>query len=120
MEKEWVVAMQNFERARIGLMVFLILFSAGLAFAHITPQEAQQAKALIDSKTPCSELSGEQLELLGEYYMEQAHPGEAHEAMHSMMGLQEGSVEEEQFHVNMARNSYCGNGTSSSMMDPRI
>jgi len=31
-----------------------------------------------------------------------------HEIMHQMMGLKEGSEDEEQFHINMAKAIYCG------------
>src|SRR3990167_8469580 len=85
----------------------LVVFVTGLVSA-ITPQEIDEAKNLIDSKVDCKSLSDSQLEILGEYYMEQMHPGEAHELMHKMMGLQEGSDTERQFHINMARTMYCG------------
>jgi hypothetical protein len=53
-------------------------------------------------------LTEEQLESIGEYLMELMHPGSAHEAMHEMMGLQEGSEEHKSFHVNLAKAMYCG------------
>ena len=71
-------------------------------------EDFAEAKKLIDAKTPCSKLTENQLEILGEYYMEQMHPGESHELMHQMMGLKEGSEAEEQFHINMAKSIYCG------------
>jgi len=40
--------------------------------------------------------------------MEQMMPGEAHKRAHEMMGLTEGSNAEEQFHIDLARRSYCG------------
>lgn len=74
----------------------------------ITQQEIKEAKSLIDSKADCKSLSDSQLEIIGEYLMEQMHPGESHELMHKMMGLKEGSETEEQFHINMAKAIYCG------------
>lgn len=74
----------------------------------ITQQEINEAKSLIDSKADCKNLSDSQLEIIGEYYMEQMHPGEAHGLMHKMMGLEDGSGAEGQFHIQMARGLYCG------------
>lgn len=91
----------------VAMFGILVVFITGLVSA-ITPQEIDEAKNLIDSKADCKSLSDSQLEILGEYYMEQMHPGEAHELMHKMMGLQEGSDAERQFHINMARTMYCG------------
>jgi len=54
----------------------------------------------------CDKLSNEQLEAIGDYYMEQMHPGEAHEIMDNMMGG-EGSESLKQVHINMARRIYC-------------
>ena len=84
-----------------------------LAFA-ISQGELAEGKALYDSNASCSSLTAEQLELIGEYMMEQMHPGEGHEVMHRAMGLTEGSSEERLFHINMARNMYCGE--SAGMM----
>src|SRR3989344_7070859 len=102
----------------IFVMVVILLLSFGLAGA-VTQQEINEAKKLIDSKADCKSLSNSQLEIMGEYYMEQMHPGESHELMHQMMGLKEGSEDEEQFHINMAKAIYCGEGNvmSSGMMD---
>ncbi len=87
-------------------MVALLL---SLSFVSgITEQELSEAKSIIDSKVDCKSLSNSQLEIIGEYYMEQMHPGESHKLMHKMMGLEEGSEAEEQFHINIAKQMYCG------------
>lgn len=70
--------------------------------------EIAEGKQLVESKVSCDDLTNEQLEAIGEYYMEQMHPGEAHEAMHKMMGVEEGTEYHEQFHVNIAQMMYCG------------
>ena len=89
------------------IVYFLILiFSISIVYAGM--EDFTEAKKLIDAKTQCSQLSERQLEIIGEYYMEQMHPGESHELMHQMMGLKEGSEDEEQFHINMAKAVYCG------------
>ena len=93
----------------IFVLIVVLLLNLSLVNA-ITQQETSEAKSLIDSKTDCKNLSESQLEIIGEYSMEQMHPGEAHELMHKMMGLQEGSETEEQFHINMAKTIYCGEG----------
>ena len=89
----------------------ILLLSLSPAIA-VEQEELKEAEELINSKTACSQLSDEQLEIIGEYYMEQMHPGKAHELMDRMMGLEEDSEAEEQFHVNMARNMYCSERTS--------
>jgi len=90
------------------LVIFAVLMLALNLVNAITQQEINEAKGLIDSKVSCKSLSNSQLEIIGEYYMEQMHPGESHELMHQMMGLKEGSADEEQFHINMAKAIYCG------------
>lgn len=110
------------------VMIAILLLNLSLAGA-ITQQEAKEAKSLIDSKANCKSLSDSQLELIGEYYMEQMHKGESHELMHQMMGMKEGSEIEEQFHINLAKAMYCGeknalggmmNGGMMSMMGSRF
>jgi len=89
------------------IVVIILLTNLSLVSA-ITQQELNEAKSLIDSKANCKSLSDSQLEIIGEYYMEQMHPGKLHELMHKMMGLKEDSENEKQFHINLARNIYCG------------
>src|SRR3989344_7358511 len=90
----------------IFVFALILFLAAGFASA-VSQEELNEAKSLIDSKADCKSLSNDQLEIIGEYYMEQMHPGEAHEIMHKMMGLEEGSETEEQFHRNMAKTLYC-------------
>jgi len=72
-----------------------------------------EAEELIKQKIPCENLSDDQLEKIGDYYMEQMHPGEAHEAMDEMMGG-EGSESLRQMHIRMAKSFYCGDSDSMS------
>lgn len=81
---------------------FLILLSS-IAYAD----NFDEAARLIQSNVPCSSLSDDQLELMGDYYMEQMHPGELHERMDAMMGG-EGSASLRQVHINIASSFYCG------------
>src|SRR3989344_8910960 len=92
------------------IIVALILIPLAAAQAG---EDFSEAQALIEQKVPCNQLSFEQLEKIGEYYMEQMHPGESHELMHEMMGLEEGSEAEKQFHINMAKRLYCNEGGTS-------
>ena len=97
---------------KIGLLLIALLALSTLAFAdsgHETEIEA--GRQLVESGVACDELTEEQLEEIGEYLMEQMHPGEAHDAMHEMMGIEEGSEYHMQAHVSMARTLYCGEGT---------
>lgn len=95
----------HMKTARISI-IWIMLLNLALVYAHAG--DFNETKQLIDSGISCNELSEEQLEEIGEYYMEQMHPGGSHELMHEMMGLQEGSENEEQLHINMAKSLYCG------------
>ncbi|MBT4539354.1 hypothetical protein HOI26_04025 [Candidatus Woesearchaeota archaeon] len=97
----------------ISLIFLLILSVFSLAHGEET---FSQAEDIIKDKVPCEDLSDEQLESLGDYYMEQMHPGESHTSMDEMMGG-EGSESLRQVHISMARNFYCGEhqGTSGIM-----
>ena len=87
------------------VLIFVSLFA--WADAH----DLAEAKQLIDLGIGCSQLTEAQLESIGDYYMEQMHPGEAHEAMDKMMGG-EGSESLKQMHVLMAKRIYCNEGTA--------
>lgn len=75
---------------------------------HSHESEIKEGKNLVESKVSCEQLTDEQLEAVGEYLMEQMHPGESHEAMHKMMGMEEGTEYHKQFHIDMAKMRYCG------------
>ena len=94
-------------------VVAVLLLNLGLANA-ITQQETGEAKSLVDSKADCKSLSGSQLEIIGEYYMEQMHPGEAHELMDKMMGG-EGSESLRLAHITMAKRLYCNEDAGGMM-----
>jgi len=100
----------------ISLSALFLILSLGIMPVYAVSQdELNQAKTLIDSNISCSKLTNDQLEIIGEYYMEQMMPGEAHKRAHQMMGLTEGSEAEEQFHINMAKRIYCGENVGSGM-----
>jgi len=94
----------------IGIVaVFFVLSLAAAA------TEFDDAEALIKQKIPCDQLSEDQLELMGDYYMEQMHPGKAHEQMDAMMGG-DGSDELQKIHIQMARSFYCGDTSAMKTM----
>lgn len=104
------------------IISLVLLLNIGLVLAH--EHSIDETKGLISSGISCEKLTDGQLEAVGEYYMEQMHPGEAHELMDRMMGG-EGSESLRQMHIQMAKNLYCnesggmmGNGMmgSGSMM----
>ncbi len=106
----------------IGLIIitFLVLLAGAVEENH----EAifKQAQEIIEKQIPCNELTENQLEILGDYYMEQMHPGEVHERMDAMMGG-EGSESLKQVHINMGLRFYCGGnkgyyGGMMGMMNP--
>ncbi|RMD67788.1 hypothetical protein D6817_00495, partial [Candidatus Pacearchaeota archaeon] len=88
----------------VGL-VFLALGFASLVQAH-SSEDFSQAEQIIKQKIPCEKLTDEQLEILGDYFMEQMHPGRQHEIMDEMMGG-EGSESLRDMHIRMARAFYC-------------
>ena len=91
---------------RIPILVIfsMLLLSVSLVSAH--EHNFAETKQLIESGISCDKLTDEQLESIGDYYMEQMHPGEAHELMDQMMGG-EGSESLRQVHINMAKRLYC-------------
>lgn len=99
LKKSGVVNLKNI------IVYFLILiFSIGIVYS--ISDEFAEAKRIIDSKTPCSQLNENQLEIVGDYLMEQMHPGQAHELMDKMMGG-EGSESLKLMHIAMAERLYC-------------
>ncbi|MEK6947197.1 MAG: hypothetical protein AABX32_06335 [Nanoarchaeota archaeon] len=101
------------KRQLVLISLMLVIFSA---VAYSAADEFAEAKSLIDSKTPCSQLSEGQMELIGDYYMEQMHPGTAHAAMEQMMGG-EGSESLRLAHIAIAKRFYCNDYNSSTNCD---
>lgn len=91
----------------IAIFIAAALLMVGGAVAHTDETETAEGKGLVEEKISCDELNDEQLEAIGEYLMEQMHPGEAHDLMHSMMGIEEGTPYHGRFHVNLAQAMYC-------------
>src|SRR3989344_9159907 len=95
------------------LVIFLLGIVAVLAQEN-HDSEIEEGKNLVESKISCDKLSDEQLEAMGDYYMEQMHPGEAHEMMDQMMGG-EGSDSLKQMHITMAKRLYCNEDINRMM-----
>ncbi|MBI2042827.1 hypothetical protein HYT25_00370 [Candidatus Pacearchaeota archaeon] len=91
----------------IGMLVFVNLVSAHCGNETICTESFSEAEDIITQKVSCNDLTESQLEILGDYYMEQMHPGELHEIMDERMGG-EGSETLRQIHVNMGLAFYCG------------
>ena len=105
----------------LGLLgIFLIIIVSTLISAY--EDDFTKVKQLIDSKISCDNLTNVQLESIGDYYMEQMHPGEAHEYMDRMMGGD--SETTRQMHVSMAKSIYCnedvGMGNMMNMMSDNM
>lgn len=104
------------KRLVVGLLILSLLFTFEIARALESDKNIlQKAQQIIASNKDCAALNDEELETLGEYFMEKAHPGDAHEAMDRMMGG-EGSQSLRTAHINMGRAFYCGTGMVGSMM----
>ena len=93
-------------KKKILILVIFLLSIAIVLAQESHDSEIEEGEKLVESKISCDKLSNEQLESIGDYYMEQMHPGEAHEIMDNMMGG-EGSESLKQVHINMARRLYC-------------
>ncbi len=103
----------------ISLVLFLVFLIGILPFvAGHGEEDFAEAEEIIKMKVACENLSEEQFEILGDYYMEQLHPGELHEAMDERMGG-EGSSSLTQMHIAMGKAFYCGErgAVPSSMMN---
>jgi len=105
------------------LISMLILIATTIQISAINSddnheEEIAKAKEIIKNKIQCDDLTLEQIEILGDYYMEQMHPGELHEIMDERMGG-EGSASLRQVHINIGRMFYCGESQamSSGMMN---
>lgn len=85
-------------------VIILILLVDNIAFAN---EDFDKAVELIQNKVTCDKLTNEQLEIIGDYFMEQMHPGKLHEIMDERMGG-EGSENLKLVHINMAKMFYCG------------
>ncbi|MBI2542270.1 hypothetical protein HYV80_06180 [Candidatus Woesearchaeota archaeon] len=92
--------------------IYLLIFILSMSFAFADAENFAEAKKLIDSKIPCAQLAEGQLESIGDYLMEQAHPGEAHEVMDRVMGG-EGSESLRLMHIAMAKRLYCNDANAA-------
>ena len=100
---------------KIFVLVILALFLFNLGSVYAQGEETfVQAKEIIKQKISCDNLTNDQLEVLGDYYMEQMHPGESHEYMDNMMGG-EGSESLRQVHINMGLAFYCEERGATSL-----
>lgn len=96
---------------RFALILMMALVMCSVVFAA---EDFSEGQNLIQSNVPCSQLTQDQLEEIGDYYMEQMHPGSAHQAMEQRLGG-EGSESLRQAHINMALMFYCGSTTTPMM-----
>lgn len=98
-------------KIELGLAFILLLILSTFVLAdngHDEYSALEKAEALINSQIPCESLTNEELEYVGEYYMEQQHPGDEHERMDEMMGGH-GSDSLREAHIQIAQTQYCGN-----------
>ena len=94
----------------VFVIMLIMLSSIIYAQDEIDHHDFSEAIEIIENEIPCDELTDEQFEIIGDYYMEQMHPGEAHEIMDERMGG-EGSDSLRIMHINMGKNFYCNDNT---------
>ncbi len=90
------------EKTGFCLAVFLVLAALGLASGD---EDFTVAQGLVDARVPCSNLSEEQLVMIGDLFMEKTNPGPTHEAMDA--ALVEGSEKWKQEHLRVGNALYC-------------
>ena len=96
-------------------MLLYMIIGVLLSVPAMAHEDFEIAEQLINESIPCSQLSEDQLEMIGDYVMEQMHPGEQHEIMDQMMGT-EGSESLRQMHITMAKRFYCKEPVNNTMM----
>ncbi len=102
---------------RLTLLLVGLAILLPLATAHAGEAEFNSTAELITQGHPCSELTTEQLVAIGDYYMEQMHPGEQHELMDAHLGG-ENTTAYRDAHLAMADRFYCDTvGGSSGTWD---
>ncbi len=100
-----------------ALLVFVLLATSVIA-QDMHDDDIARGEQLVADNADCSTLDNEDLVAIGEYLMEQMHPGEQHELTHQHMGIEEGTPEHDAVHLTMARTMYCGQGMMGGMMGP--
>ncbi len=95
-----------------GIIAVVLVLLSFVAFAH-GEEDTAEAERLVNERVSCDQLTEDQLEGIGDYLMEQMHPGELHELMDERMGG-EGSESLHQAHVGMAEHLFCGKSSSFS------
>jgi len=93
----------------VVMLFALMAIFGGLVFAQ--DDSIVQGRALVEARVSCANLTAAQLETIGDYLMEQMHPGKAHEYMDNVMGG-EGSQSLRNAHIQMAQSLYCGNAST--------
>src|SRR3989344_4301457 len=96
----------------LGIIIVLAILASSTVLAQ--EENFDEAVSIIELKIPCSQLTDEQFELLGDYYMEQMHPGELHEIMDDRIGG-EGSAQLRNVHIAMGRSFYCADNNAMPM-----
>lgn len=93
------------------VLAFLALVGSALAHEH-SEMANLDAKYLVYSGEGCENFSKDELMVIGDYYMEQVHPGFAHKVVHSMLGGDD-SETLHNLHIHIAKVWHCmepGNG----------
>lgn len=97
-----------------AVFLIIVLLMSSIVFAHGN-DIFDEARELVESGISCDELTDDQLEIIGDYVMEQMHPGAIHSIMDERMGG-EGSAQLRQAHINMAQRFYCEADMEHGMM----
>lgn len=106
--KKYLFGIKKKRRFLSLAILFFSLFLIGSVFAAESHEGSlEMGKNLVESGISCDELTDDNFEMIGEYYMELMHPGELHEIMDARLGG-EGSESLRQAHINIGKMQYCG------------
>lgn len=90
---------------KLKILLFLLIFSLLILVVNSESEhDFSEAMKILEEKKPLNELSPEELEKIGDYFME-LMLGNRHEIMDQMMGG-EGSQTLRDMHINIALNNY--------------
>ena len=93
----------------LKLIIVVMILIPGLVYASSDGHDDfSDAFEIIENNVACEDLSDDEFEHLGDYYMEQMHPGEAHVRMDQMMGGED-SESLRNMHISMGKKFYCNN-----------
>lgn len=89
---------------RLYILLIVLVLTLSVSYADSDHGDFSEAKEILEQRIPYEQLTDDQFEVLGDYFME-LMTGDRHEYMDDMMGG-EGSESLKETHINMGSNYY--------------